>query len=75
MNAVKPGYKTTEFWGTVLAQFLAIAVLIGVLSPADSETIGVAISKSIEAVGVLMANAAVILGYIKSRTIAKGNKS
>lgn len=67
----KPGWKTTEFWISVAAQILAVVVLLGLMSQSDSETVGQAISQSIEAVGVIVANAAIILGYIKSRTTAK----
>jgi len=72
---MKPGYKTSEFWISISGQILAVLVLIGLLAPGDQETLGVSIAKSVEAIGVIIANAAVVIHYIKSRTIIKGNGS
>lgn len=68
---MKPGYLTTEFWISVSAQLLGVLVLIGVLSPTDQASMGDSIAKSVEAIGVIIANTVVIVHYIKSRTEVK----
>ncbi len=70
---VKPGWKTTEFWVSIVAQITTVLVLIGVLNQGDSTSLNASIAESIEAVGIVIVNALVVLGYIKSRTEVKKN--
>jgi len=59
-----PGYKTTEFWGTILNLVLQTAVSVGVITQADSETLSVLLLPVLAAVLPLIA-------YIWSRTKVK----
>jgi hypothetical protein len=72
---MKPGWKTTEFWTTLIAQLLALLAFLGVLTPNDSQTLGEALTKSVAAVCTLLANGAVVIHYIKSRLTLKLNGS
>ncbi len=70
---VKSGWKTTEFWVSIVSQITTVLVLVGVLNQGDSTTLNASITESIEAVGIVIVNALVVLGYIKSRTEVKKN--
>lgn len=71
---MKPGFKTTEFWVTLLVQALGILALTGVLTPEMSATIGEQGQIVVEAIGqiagALMA-AISATGYAKARGEAK----
>lgn len=64
---VKPGYTTTEFWLTLLAQVLAFLQLLGVLGQADADELSGVIAPAITSVLPLVL-------YIWSRTRVKANR-
>jgi len=66
---MKPGYKTTEFWLTLVTNAVGIAVLMGAVSPEAQEPLVQAAGQL--AGGVIAAVSA--LGYALSRGKAKQN--
>jgi len=59
----KPGYKTTEFWLTLLAQLLAMVVASGLLGITETE----ADDKVVAGIISILS----FLGYTASRTVTK----
>jgi hypothetical protein len=73
-SPAKPGWLSSEFWVTVSTAaltFIAFMVSIGIVSSADSENLGKAVSGAVGAIGSLLANAFTIWKYIQSRTAVK----
>ncbi len=70
---VKPGWQTTEFWQTLILQCLALATIMGFLSPADSAGIGSNITSMIEHVIALLVAGGTVVHYITGRNKIKGN--
>ena len=68
---MKPGYQTTEFWTALIAQALALLTVLGLVTPADGQTLDAALGKCIAAVFALLANGAIVVQYIKSRLTLK----
>lgn len=60
----KPGYKTTEFWSTILNLLLQTAVSVGIITQTDSESLAQLLLPTIAAVIPLIA-------YIWSRVKIK----
>lgn len=72
MDPVKSGWKTSEFWQTLILQGLSLAVILGVISPSDSTGLGGALGKAVEAVMALIVAGGTVMAYIGSRTKIKG---
>ncbi len=68
---MKPGYQTTEFWTTIIAQVLTLFTVAGILTPNDSKTLEEAATKAIVALGTLIASGVVVVQYVKSRFALK----
>lgn len=68
---MRPGYKTTEFWTTVVSQIIGILALAGVIRPSDATILNDAV---VQVVGGLM-TALATLGYTISRGVAKSGKA
>lgn len=68
---MKPGYKTTEFWLTVISQVVSLLVVLDVIQASDAQLFHEAASNALVAAIVVVGNALVIIGYIKSRTELK----
>ena len=71
---MKQGYKTTEFWVTLASQVVGILLLTGVVTPEQSEVLGIAAGKgggiATEVIGIItMVGSA--FGYNVSRGLAK----
>ncbi len=64
---MKPGWKTTEFWQTVIAQVLGFLAFAGVISTNDSKTLEEALGKSAAAVFTLIVNGILVVSYIRTR--------
>jgi len=64
---MKPGYKTTEFWVTLLIQILGILVLFGVITPEQKGTLSEAIQQGAAAVAMALS----AFGYSVARGQAK----
>ncbi len=64
---MKPGYKTTEFWltfGTFIASGL---YLLGVINSEIRDSLTFTSHHTIESIGLIIAQVAVIIKYISSR--------
>lgn len=68
---MKPGWKTTEFWMTLLTQLVGLLVILGVISTQDRASIEGALSSAITAVVTLIAQVSVLWKYIQDRTQLK----
>jgi len=64
---MKPGFKTTEFWLTVIAQFTSLLVMTGMIPQSDTGLLNDAAGKI--AAGVVAA--LTLCKYIHSRTLVK----
>ncbi len=67
----KPGQKTTEFWVSIGGAVLGIAVLLGFLSPDESQ----ALSGNIQTLVGGGVSAISVVGYAFSRAKAKGSST
>jgi hypothetical protein len=74
MNPIKPGWKTTEFWLTLVTQIVSILAVLGLVSFGDAKELGDAITKAVGAVFVLVTNGAILWKYIQSRLSTKSNE-
>jgi hypothetical protein len=63
----KPGIWTTEHFAAIVSQVLTMLALCGFISQNDTQTLEEAVTKGIAAVFIFIANAAVVVHYIKSR--------
>lgn len=68
---MKPGYKTTEFWLTLLAQVLPVLVITGLLTGEEVETLNQAIVEVSKSIGALLVALVPLWKYIESRTRVK----
>jgi hypothetical protein len=68
---VKPGYLTTEFGLTVLAQLLGLAVIFGVITADEATNVTVATAQLIAAATVFVSTVYPIIVYIKGRIAVK----
>jgi hypothetical protein len=66
-DAVKPGWKTTEFWLSLATSLAGLAALFGVITPTEAGTAMIGIT---QAVGGIMSTIAIV-GYSWSRGKAK----
>jgi hypothetical protein len=67
---MKKGYKTTEFWTSLFAQFAGLAVLTGVIDVESADALSGAAS---QLAGAVIAGAGAI-GYAYSRGKAKSTQ-
>lgn len=71
MNEVKTGWRTSEFWTVLLTQLIGFLVLLGIVSVQDQGTLVDSLTKMVSSLGAVLANAAVVVKYIQSRTELK----
>jgi hypothetical protein len=71
VNALRPGWQTSEFWIALVNQLLALLVLVGLLAPADRDQLGPALGNAVVAAFTLLGSAAVVWKYIHARTALK----
>lgn len=68
---IKPGYKTTEFWVTIVAKVIALLAALGVFTPEQVSAVTRAITQLVGVVGVVVA----AFGYSVARgSVKKGNQ-
>jgi hypothetical protein len=72
---MKPGYRTTEFWVTLLGQGIALLATLGVLAAPEAATLTEAAGKLVTAAFTLASSTAVVLHYVQSRTRLKEKQS
>jgi hypothetical protein len=70
MNA-KPGWRTSEFWTTLISQALALLTLTGLVTSRDADTLQGALGQCVAAVFLLLANGWVVVRYIQARVAVK----
>lgn len=70
-DPIKPGWQTTEFWTTMVAQGISIAVVVGLVNSSESATLADSITRMITAVFTLIISGSTVLNYIKARTLMK----
>lgn len=63
----KPGWQTSEWWVTIVTQFLSFMVLLGVITMQDLNTLQGAVGAMVTAVFTVVSSAVVIWKYIQSR--------
>lgn len=69
---IKPGYKTSEFWFTLVSFLFSGAFLLGVISDnSQKEDLIAETSKGLEALILIIGQLAVLFRYIKGRTEIK----
>lgn len=68
---MKPGYLTTEFWITLVAQAVNIAVQLGWVGAGEAGTLKDALTQVIAGVVAIVS----LVEYVRSRTALKGGKS
>jgi hypothetical protein len=68
----KPGWKTTEFYVSLIAQILALLVAFGFLSASEARTLETALAQCVTAVFLFIGNAWVVVSYIRGRVALKG---
>lgn len=69
---IKPGYRTSEFWLTVVSFIFSGAYLVGVLDDhSQKEDLISETSRGVEAFILIMGQLAVLFRYIKGRTEVK----
>ncbi len=65
---VKSGVTCSEFWLTLLVQFVSVFLFVGAKGEEPAQD---ALAKGATALGALIANALVVVHYLKSRTQLK----
>ena len=69
---IKPGYKTSEFWFTLVSFIFSGAFLLGVISDnSQKEDLIAETSKGLEALILIIGQLAVLFRYIKGRNEIK----
>lgn len=69
---IKPGYKTSEFWFTLVSFLFSGAFLLGVISDhSQKEDLIQETSRGLEALILIIGQLAVLFRYIKGRTEIK----
>lgn len=67
----KPGYKTSEFWVTFISFVCSGLYLVGIISFEDSNSTTSVLAHAVESVILIAGQAAIFMGYIKSRSVVK----
>lgn len=68
---VKPGYKTTEFWVTLITNVITALVLTGLLTQTEAEVLNQATAAMVVGLIALITNGLIVFTYIRSRTDVK----
>jgi len=68
---MKPGYLTTEFWLTLLAQVLPVLALTGVLTAGEVDTLYAAVVEAAKVVAALVVALVPLWRYIDGRAKIK----
>lgn len=68
---MKPGYKTTEFYLTIIGQALSLLAVLGIINASDVQPMYQLIGEMIAAGVVVVAGAWQVVSYTKSRTELK----
>ena len=67
MDKLKAGWKTSEFWTTIVLQAVSLAVIVGMVNGSDSATLTDSLTKMVTACFTLAVSGGTTLAFIKSR--------
>lgn len=67
MDKLKSGWKTSEFWTTLVLQGVSLAVIVGMVNNTESATLTDSLTKMVTAIFTLAVSGGTALAYIKSR--------
>ena len=68
---MKPGWKTSEFYVTIITALSSIAVAFGVLSQAEATELAAAVGQVVAAVIGLVGAVLPVVAYVKGRSAVK----
>jgi hypothetical protein len=71
-TSLKPGWKTTEFWSTLIAQVFALLALLGLVQGKESATLQESANHVAAALVLFLTHAGVVVYYVKTRFHLKG---
>lgn len=66
-----PGYRTTEFWVTLVQQIVPLLILLGLVKQDQAESIGDSVTQLITALFAVAASLGPVITYIRARTDLK----
>lgn len=69
--AMKPGWKTSEFWLTITQQALALAVTVGAVGGIEAQTLQGTFAVAIPAAVGLVTSALTVIHYARGRVQQK----
>jgi hypothetical protein len=67
MDGLKAGWKTSEFWTTLVVQAVSLTVVLGLMNHTDSATLTDSLTAMVTAAFSLMISGSTAMAYIKSR--------
>ncbi len=67
MDKLKAGWKTSEFWTTIVLQAVSLAVIVGMVNSTESATLTDSLTKMVTACFTLAVSGGTTLAVIKSR--------
>lgn len=73
MSEPSSGIQTTEFWKGLLLAMLNVAVTAGVVSQQDQTQLSGAVTSGVAGVAVVIANAWIVVNYVKQRSQLKSD--
>lgn len=68
---MKAGWKTTEFWMTIVVTAVGLLAALGVIGPADRPNVEGALQQMVQSVAGFIAAAIALWRYIKGRVDVK----
>lgn len=71
MKELKPGYKTTELYTTILGVIAMVLVALGVITQADANTLTGAVLEIIAAAGTIYGIVSQVKEYVYGRNAQK----
>lgn len=71
MNEIKPGYKTTELYTTILGVVAMVLVALGVIGQADADTLAGAVLEIATAIGTIYGIVSQVREYTFGRNAQK----
>jgi len=69
--AIKPGFKTTEFWTTIIKIAASLLALFGLINIEHVDAISAHLLNAVLGLVVVLANMKTVSDYIKSRETVK----
>jgi hypothetical protein len=75
MDKLKSGWKTSEFWTTLVLQGVSLAVIVGMVNGTESATLTDSLTKMVTAIFTLAISGGTTLAYIISMLHTRGPSS